>query len=149
MNLIFGMKVIYLMRLDSLVKIVVERCTRNTTKVPTVWNINYQIIKNNNTTTQKRHRGVFPRCFSYLNRHFLFDLITLTCYYNYTKRDILSKTKKQKRVCHSFREILQKDFPVNSFSVKLLMQNLRWFGICVLDNFLSHENLIHSKINKQ
>lgn len=65
MNLIFGMKVIYLMRLDSLVKIVVERCTRNTTKVPTVWNINYQIIKNNNTTTQKRHRGVFPRCFSY------------------------------------------------------------------------------------
>ncbi len=66
MNLIFGMKVIYLMRLDSLVKIVVERCTRNTTKVPTVWNINYQIIKNNNTTTQKRHRGVFPRCFSYL-----------------------------------------------------------------------------------
>ena len=51
MNLIFGMKVIYLMRLDSLVKIVVERCTRNTTKVPTVWNINYQIIKNNNTTT--------------------------------------------------------------------------------------------------
>jgi hypothetical protein len=44
---------------------VVERCTRNTTKVPTVWNINYQIIKNNNTTTQKRHRGVFPRCFSY------------------------------------------------------------------------------------
>ena len=66
MNLIFGMKVIYLMRLDSLVKIVVERCTRNTTKVPTVWNINYQIIKNNNTTTQKRHRGVFPRCFSYI-----------------------------------------------------------------------------------
>jgi hypothetical protein len=45
---------------------VVERCTRNTTKVPTVWNINYQIIKNNNTTTQKRHRGVFPRCFSYV-----------------------------------------------------------------------------------
>ena len=65
MNLICGMKVIYLMRRDSLVKIVVERCTRNTTKVPTVWNINYQIIKNNNTTTQKRHRGVFPRCFSY------------------------------------------------------------------------------------
>ena len=87
--------------------------------------------------------------FFYLNRHFPLDMITLTCYYNYTKRDILSKTKKQKRVCHSFREILQKDFPVNSFSVKLLMQNLRWFGICVLDNFLSHENLIHSKINKQ
>ena len=59
MNLIFGMKVIYLMRLDSLVKIVVERCTRNTTKVPTVWNINYQIIKNNNTTTQKKGIGVF------------------------------------------------------------------------------------------
>lgn len=69
MNLIFGMKVIYLMRLDSLVKIVVERCTRNTTKVPTVWNINYQIIKNNNTTTQKRHRGVFPRCFSYQSKY--------------------------------------------------------------------------------
>ena len=59
MNLIFGMKVIYLMRLDSLVKIVAERCTRNTTKVPTVWNINYQIIKNNNTTTQKKGIGVF------------------------------------------------------------------------------------------
>lgn len=59
MNLIFGMKVIYLMRLDSLVKIVVERCTRNTTKVPTVWNINYQIIKNNNTTTQKKASGCF------------------------------------------------------------------------------------------
>ena len=72
MNLIFGMKVIYLMRLDSLVKIVVERCTRNTTKVPTVWNINYQIIKNNNTTTQKKASGCFPRCFSYLFlRYFL------------------------------------------------------------------------------
>lgn len=59
MNLIFGMKVIYLMRLDSLVKIVVERCTRNTTKVPTVWNINYQIIKNNDTTTQKKASGCF------------------------------------------------------------------------------------------
>ena len=59
MNLIFGMKVIYLMRLDSLVKIVAERCTRNTTKVPTVWNINYQIIKNNNTTTHKKGIGVF------------------------------------------------------------------------------------------
>ena len=59
MNLIFGMKVIYLMRLDSLVKIVAERCTRNTTKVPTVWNINYQIIKNNNTTTQKKASGCF------------------------------------------------------------------------------------------
>lgn len=59
MNLIFGMKVIYLMRLDSLVEIVVERCTRNTTKVPTVWNINYQIIKNNNTTTQKKASGCF------------------------------------------------------------------------------------------
>ena len=59
MNLIFGMKVIYLMRLDSLVKIVVERCTRNTTKVPTVWNIIYQIIKNNNTTTQKKASGCF------------------------------------------------------------------------------------------
>ena len=67
MNLIFGMKVIYLMRLDSLVKIVVERCTRNTTKVPTVWNINYQIIKNNNTTTQKKASGCFPRCFSYIH----------------------------------------------------------------------------------
>lgn len=55
MNLIFGMKVIYLMLLDSLVKIVVERCTRNTTKVPTMWNINYQIIKNNNTTTQNQN----------------------------------------------------------------------------------------------
>lgn len=50
MNLIFGMKVIYLMRLDSLVKIVVERCTRNTTKVPTVWNINYHL---NNSYRQK------------------------------------------------------------------------------------------------
>ena len=59
MNLIFGMKVIYLMRLDSLVIIVVESCTRNTTKVPTVWNINYQIIKNNNTTTQKKASGCF------------------------------------------------------------------------------------------
>jgi hypothetical protein len=38
---------------------VVERCTRNTTKVPTVWNINYQIIKNNNTTTQKKASGCF------------------------------------------------------------------------------------------
>ncbi len=66
MNLIFGMKVIYLMRLDSLVKIVVERCTRNTTKVPTVWNINYQIIKNNNTTTQKKASGCFsPMLFLY------------------------------------------------------------------------------------
>ena len=59
MNLIFGMKGIYLMLLDSLVKIVVERCTRNTPKVPTVWNINYQIIKNNNTTTQKKASGCF------------------------------------------------------------------------------------------
>lgn len=59
MNLICGMKVIYLMRLDLLAKIVVERCTRNTTKVPTVWNINYQIIKNNNTTTQKKASGCF------------------------------------------------------------------------------------------
>ena len=67
MNLIFGMKVIYLMRLDSLVKIVVERCTRNTTKVPTVWNINYQIIKNNNTTTQKKASGWFsPMLFLHL-----------------------------------------------------------------------------------
>ena len=30
-----------------------------------MWNTNYQIIKKNNTTTQKRHRGGFPRCFSY------------------------------------------------------------------------------------
>ena len=68
MNLIFGMKVIYLMRLDSLVKIVVERCTRNTTKVPTVWNINYQIIKNNNTTTQKKASGCFsPMLFLHKN----------------------------------------------------------------------------------
>jgi len=59
MNLIYGMKGIYLMRLDSLAKIVVERCIRNTTKVPTVWNINYQIIKNNNTTTQKKASGWF------------------------------------------------------------------------------------------
>ena len=67
MNLIFGMKVIYLMRLDSLVKIVVERCTRNTTKVPTVWNINYQIIKNNNTTTQKKASGCFSPMLFLLN----------------------------------------------------------------------------------
>jgi hypothetical protein len=59
------MKGIYLMRLDSLAKIVVERCTRNTTKALTVWNTNYQIIKNNNTTTQKKASGGFPRCFSY------------------------------------------------------------------------------------
>lgn len=36
MNSICGMKVIFLMRLDSLAKIVVERCTRNTTKAAVV-----------------------------------------------------------------------------------------------------------------
>lgn len=74
MNLIFGMKVIYLMRLDSLVKIVVERCTRNTTKVPTVWNINYQIIKNNNTTTQKKASGCFSPMLFLLSRVFASEM---------------------------------------------------------------------------
>ena len=85
MNLIFGMKVIYLMRLDSLVKIVVERCTRNTTKVPTVWNINYQIIKNNNTTTQKKASGCFsPMLFlcsrTLLNKFYRSHLPCQKCY---------------------------------------------------------------------
>ena len=59
MNSTCGMKGIYRMHPDSLAKIVVEKCILNTIKVPTVWNINYQIIKKNDATTQKKASGWF------------------------------------------------------------------------------------------
>lgn len=52
------------MRLASLVKIAVEKCILSTIKVPTEWNTNCQIIKKNNTTTQKKASGwFFPDAF--------------------------------------------------------------------------------------
>lgn len=52
------------MPLDSLVKIAVEKCILSTIKVPTEWNTNCQIIKKNNTTTQKKASGwFFPDAF--------------------------------------------------------------------------------------
>ena len=47
------------MPLDSLVRIAVEKCILSTIEVPTVWNTSSQIIKNNNTTTQKKASGCF------------------------------------------------------------------------------------------
>ena len=43
----------------SLVRIAVEKCILSTIKVPTVWNTSSQIIKKNNTTTQKKASGWF------------------------------------------------------------------------------------------
>jgi hypothetical protein len=64
MNSIRWTKGICWMRLASLVKIAVEKCILSTIKVPTEWNTNCQIIKKNNTTTQKKASGwFFPDAF--------------------------------------------------------------------------------------
>jgi hypothetical protein len=52
------------MLLASLVRIAVEKCILSTIKVPTECNTNCQIIKKNNTTTQKKASGwFFPDAF--------------------------------------------------------------------------------------
>ena len=59
MNSIRWTKGICWMLPASLVRIAVEKCILSTIKVPTVWNTSSQIIKKNNTTTQKKASGWF------------------------------------------------------------------------------------------
>lgn len=67
MNSIRWTKGICWMLPASLVRIAVEKCILSTIKVPTVWNTSSQIIKKNNTTTQKKASGWFsPMLFLFL-----------------------------------------------------------------------------------